>query len=128
MLLNYSGLGRIAEFFAAEKESGGLSLRGNNKRREFMKNMERDQKGFRRDSVRAVVFAGDERATEMWEVGRFWFRAAKDVLEERGVLPHDSEKGVVVGKGWRMWETIALSCSMCKDIDGWEVRLATWPD
>ncbi len=119
MLLNYSGLERIAEFFAAEKESGGLSLRGNNKRREFMKNMEGDQKGFRRDSVRAVVFADERQESWGWE--RFWFRAASDVLKEREVLPHAAEDYIEVCRGW---ENVAFTCYWCVGVHGWDVRLA----
>ncbi|KAI9796330.1 MAG: hypothetical protein M1835_004321 [Candelina submexicana] len=109
MLLNHSGLDRIAEFFAAERDHGGLTFRGGNKRREFMKNMERDQQGYERASVRAVVFA-DDGGSDGLGVDKFWFEAAEGVLEERGEVPDVAEMGVRGGFFGRE-DNVAVSCA-----------------
>lgn len=113
MLLTSSGLGRIAELFAAEK--GG----GNNQRtmrREFMRNMQTDWDMYRNDSRALRTFGSGEKSREPPPVREIWFEAARTEMRVRDVLPHQTEEWVVVWEGAR----ISIGCQNCEGEDGWQ--------
>ncbi|KAK2804846.1 hypothetical protein FQN51_001488 [Onygenales sp. PD_10] len=112
MLLTTSGLGRIAEFFAAEK--GG----GNNQRtmrKEFMRNMQADWDAYRNDGRATKVYGSGEESTRPPPVREIWFEAARNEMRVRQAIPHQTEDWVVVWEGAR----ISIGCQNCHGEDGW---------
>ncbi|KAG5300964.1 F-box domain-containing protein [Histoplasma ohiense] len=112
MLLTTSGLGRIAEFFAAEK--GG----GNNQRsirREFMRNMQADLDAIRNDERASKVYGSGEESRRPPRLREIWFEAARNEMEVRGVMPHQTEDWVIVWEGAK----ISIGCQNCEGEDGW---------
>ncbi|EEH33721.2 F-box domain-containing protein [Paracoccidioides lutzii Pb01] len=112
MLLTTSGLGRIAEFFAAEK--GG----GNNQRtmrKEFMRNMQADWDASRNDVRACMVYGDGEESVKPPPIREIWFEAARTEMRVRGVLPHQTEDWVEVSGGAR----ISIGCQNCVSEDGW---------
>ncbi|OAT08285.1 F-box domain-containing protein [Blastomyces gilchristii SLH14081] len=112
MLLTTSGLGRIAEFFAAEKG------RGNNQRsmrKEFMRNMQADWDASRNDEQASKVYGSGEESRSPPSVQEIWFEAATNEMKNRGVLPHKTEDWVLVREGMK----ISIGCQNCIGEEGW---------
>ncbi|PGH09602.1 hypothetical protein AJ79_05658 [Helicocarpus griseus UAMH5409] len=112
MLLTTSGLGRIGEFFAAEK-GGGNNQRS--MRKEFMRNMQADWDASRNDEKALMVYGSGEESTRPPPVREIWFEAARNEMRIRGVVPHQTEDWVVVWEGAR----ISIGCQNCEGEDGW---------
>lgn len=112
MLLTTSGLGRIAEFFAAEK-GGGNNQRS--MRKEFMRNMQADWDANRNDERASKVYGSGEESRQPPRVREIWFEAARDEMEVRGVVPHQTEDWVLVWEGAK----ISIGCRNCVGEDGW---------
>ncbi|KAI9785149.1 MAG: hypothetical protein M1839_000787 [Geoglossum umbratile] len=115
MLLYESGLARIVEFFVAEKGGGGISgVSQRTKRKEFMRNMQEDWDRARRNPGVDVVYGGGEEGTKPPKVGQIWFKAAKEEMRKRGLVPHFTEDWVEV------WGTrISIGCENCLGEEGW---------
>ncbi|PGH00419.1 hypothetical protein GX51_05827 [Blastomyces parvus] len=112
MLLTTSGLGRIAEFFAAEKG------RGNNQRsmrKEFMRNMQADWDASRNDERASMVYGRGEESRRPPSVQEIWFEAATSEMKKRGVLPHRTDDWMLLREGMK----ISIGCQHCVGEDGW---------
>ncbi|OJD18604.1 hypothetical protein AJ78_01375 [Emergomyces pasteurianus Ep9510] len=112
MLLTTSGLGRVAEFFAAEK-GGGNNQRS--MRKEFMRNMQADWDASRNDERASKVYGSGEDSRKPPRLREIWFEAARHEMEVRGALPHETEDWVLVWEGAK----ISIGCRSCEGEDGW---------
>ena len=113
MLLSASGLGRVVEYFAAEK-GGGNNQRA--MRRDFMRNMQADWDASRNDERAIKVYGASEESTKPPPLREIWFESARSELRSRGMLPHRTEDWVVVWEGAK----ISIGCQHCEGEDGWK--------
>jgi hypothetical protein len=114
MMLSTSGLGRVVEYFAAEKGEG------NNQRamrKEFMRRMQADWDASRNDVAALKVYGGGEESIRPPLVREIWLERARRELKARGAIPHRSEDDSVVV----LWEgaRINIGCSLCEEAVGW---------
>lgn len=117
ILLTTSGLGRITEFFAAEK-GGGSNQRA--MRREFMRKMQLDWDAYRNDSKALKVFGGaddhDEGFATPPPVREIWIESAADEMKRREFTSHENNDFVVPWEGAQ----ISIGCRNCAQQVGWQ--------
>lgn len=116
MLLTSSGLGRIAEFFAAEKGGGNQRAL----RREFMRKMQVDWDVYRSDIKSLKVFGSDgedhgDGLTTPPPVREIWIESSLTEMSKRGLAPHNDDDHVMVWEG----AVVSIGCPDCAREIGW---------
>lgn len=112
MLFTSPGLGRVVEYFAAEK-GGGSKQRA--MRRVFMRNMQADWDAARNDAKTQKVYGKGDDSSQPPPLRKIWFEAARNELHSRGVMRHQTDDWVEVSEGAR----INIGCQFCEAEDGW---------